>query len=362
MKFLTEKEVQKMQAKYQDFCRDQVCTGEVVYYIGKLNLDVGVTDKTENGTNELKIYKVPGESNYILRLEKLGNYFRETTTGFVFKTYEDTRIDGNWDNVETYFLPKKTYFLLDNSFYKENTSLNKAYFKFIARNPNFSNYLKKYSSYVEEYMNVYYRELFFCSTESKYEEAFYREHIDKLEFYSNEPKIGDYFGYMGNIYTYVPKELVFDDEKTKCMVESQKISVCKIPMFLKLVDYDTAIDVMTGNKFSFRDDSGIVNVNNGLLERKNDIHFYIDRFPLIKANKYFEILYGGLSKEKIDDFKTEINDLKFLAKMEELLAFDRCMKESFVGLRIAYELAQLDNLLYDIDNPKSLKKVDGDNN
>ena len=78
--------------------------------------------------------------------------------------------------------------------------------------------------------------------------------------------------------------------------------------------------------------------------------------------KYFEILYGRLSKEEIDDFKTEINDLKFLAKMEELLAFDRCMKKSFVGLRIAYELAQLDNLLYDIDNPKSLKKVDGDNN
>lgn len=210
---------------------------------------------------------------------------------------------------------------------------------------NFSEILE-YKAYAEENCKEALEKILQKVYSSSYEQQFYRSYEDKVTYFCQPPKIGEYFGYVRDLYFLVPKNIDVDSnmiEFTRERIEN------KYPLLFRRISETEALEVTTGVKVK-------MNPFSKFSARFNEIDAFaqlcIDDMVCLELTERYKRIYG----EATTDFNVfnkwlheqESDALKTYKKELEICEKDQILK--------VYDVARVENALFDLDKKLDLVK------
>ena len=185
------------------------------------------------------------------------------------------------------------------------------------------------------------------------------EAYEKLNFYEEDPKVGEYFGVITTITYIIP----YYSEKTSYTYSHDSVNDNQMyPFLFKKIDEETFIEVSTGIPFVLNpyyllhdcgDKSERIKIFQEKLQKYRKIGLRIDEINYIKVDDEFKLLY---SKEMNQELKDKLKDYAKIAHEQ----FDNAFTEIVNRM---HNIALVDNAIYDMEQKcktKSLTKPNDD--
>ena len=179
----------------------------------------------------------------------------------------------------------------------------------------------------------------------EFEQKFYNEHGNLIRFYLGVPGVGEYFGYAGNISCIVPKVDHKDDSKYFDTMEGLIV----YQLLFKIISVTDAIEVTSGVVFHFK----------SLLSTNVSFDYEYKNSPLcyIKPTEEYKEIYGK-SISNFDLFSKWISELLIEAKKTYDRKMDECENSHRSSLNDAFDIARVDNAIYDLEKNNVVKESD----
>lgn len=169
------------------------------------------------------------------------------------------------------------------------------------------------------------------------------------EFYKDEPKIGDYFGVIEDIYCVFPHNNIklFDDFQ----LSGENDSIDRLPLLFKRIDEETAVEISTRIPFLFEPKVDFEDISNPIEKLKTyteKFHKYrkiclvISQWDYIVPNDEFKKVYANVLKNDSEELKTYLDYMSRKAHEVFENAVTKIIDE-------AHSIAMVDNAIYDIE-------------
>lgn len=188
----------------------------------------------------------------------------------------------------------------------------------------------------------------FCGTDL--EKKFFIDDYDQIELYEEMPKIGDYFGYVGQINHIVPSSNTYGHSDLYSFESYSLDENPKYPFLFKRISEDTAIEVISKTKYCFAQSLSGSNSSN----KYEDIPLHVKGTGYIVLNDFFKKEFAKMISDlvayKAWVLKQNKNAISFYKTRKSELE-----KRENEKINEAYEMAQIDNMMFDLD--RSLKKT-----
>lgn len=186
----------------------------------------------------------------------------------------------------------------------------------------------------------------FCGTDL--EKRFFIDDYDQVETFKEMPKVGDYFGYVGPINHIVPRNNIYGQSDLYSFESCSLDENPRYPFIFKRISEDTVIEVISKTKYCL---SHFLSESNSS-DKYEDIPLHVKETGYIVLNDFFKKEYVHLVSDLVayeswvlnqrenatSSYKTKMLDLRENEKLNE-----------------AYEMAQIDNMMFDLD--RELKKT-----
>lgn len=354
MKKLNEQKAIKLRMMLNNDNIEDINVGEKYYYLGPVYTSVDIS-------YELKKHKLIikrsldciNDSYNVFELIKMSNEeAKEIKTGKIFKLKcDDKIIDCHNPNLLLNGEFDDSLYLTPRAFFKDNNMAARfIYLLYGEKNKNrlkprfkaFSNL----ASFGFEYINrkaVYF--LF-----SSHERTFYETYGKSLSFYSEEPKIGEYFGCVGNVSSIVPRVNETDGSKYFCTRDMKT----EYPLLFKRISVTDAIEVTSGVVFHFK---SLLSTNVSFDNEYKNSPLCIDPVCYIKPTEEYKEIYGK-SISNFDLFSKWISESLSEAKEIYAREMDECENFYRSSLEDAFDIARVDNAIYDLEKNNVVKESD----
>ena len=188
----------------------------------------------------------------------------------------------------------------------------------------------------------------FCGTDL--EKKFFIDDYDQIETFKEMPKVGEYFGYVGPINHIVPRNNIYGHSDLYSFESYSLDENPKYPFIFKRISEDTVMEIISKTKYCF---SPFLSGSNSS-DKYEDIPLHIKETGYIVLNDYLKKEYAKM-----------VNDLVayeswVLKQRENATSFYKARKLELEKrenekLNEAYEMAQIDNMMFDLD--RELKKT-----
>lgn len=172
-----------------------------------------------------------------------------------------------------------------------------------------------------------------------------------VEVYKDKPKIGDYFGVIGDIYSVLPYNL----KDIMCFgyfyISDENDSIERLPLLFKRIDEETAVEISTGIPFLFEPKMDFEDISNPIEKIKTytekfhkyrEICLEIGECDYIVPNDELKKVYANVLKNDSEELKTYLDYMS--RKAHE--AFE---EKTTRILNEAHSIAMVDNVIYDIE-------------
>lgn len=336
----------KENCRYMDV--DSLKNGNFFFYLGPIymNLPVGV-EKNADGERYVSFAceRIKEDEEYILRLLKIsdneavlvgsGIHFRLDECNEVIDYSNPNDMIKKW-NRPCLAIPK-TNFATQN-----DASVSYAYEKY-----DFGDIseIVDYESYAEmkciENLEKAFQEIY----PSQFEQQFYKLHEDEISFYSKLPEVGEYFGYVGNIFQMIPKNI-----QPSNIIEFEKRETENgYPLLFKRISEDEAVEVTTNIKVRINADSKIPVANE---KRQSALVLDIETLVCIEPTEKYKTIYG-LATTDFEEFKNWLHKKEMNARGMYNTELRRCENTQIKGI---FDLARVENAIYNLEKKLKLDK------
>lgn len=193
-----------------------------------------------------------------------------------------------------------------------------------------------YSEYISSLLSTIYP--------SKEVQAFYSpannlsffSQANNLSFFSKQPEIGEYFGYVGDIFSLVPSvssEKIFEVRN----IENQ------YPLLLKRISETEAIEATTEVKFQIAPNRFDVSK-----DAYKDLPLALYEKAYIEVNDDFKRMYADTCEKayRLSEFLRKQERLSKESYAEALRTLDL---ERFPSVEEVYDIAKVENIMFDLD-------------
>lgn len=352
MKKLNERKAIKLRMMLNNVNIENINVGEKFYYLGPVYTSVDISYELRQHKLIIKRSLDSISDSYnVFELIKMSNEeAKEIKTGKIFKLKCDDKIidchdpnsllNGEFDG---------SLYLTPRAFFKDNDMVARfIYLLYGEKNKNrlkprfeaFSNL----ASFGFEYINIKAAYFLF----SLYERTFYETYGKSLSFYSEEPKVGKYFGYVGNISHIVPK---VDDKIGRKYFDTREIKT-EYPLLFKRISVTDAIEVTSGIVFHFK---SLLSTNVSFDNEYKNSPLCIDPICYIKPTEEYKEIYGKAISD-FEKFSKWISESLSEAKNVYARNMDRCENSHRSSLSDAYDAARVENAIFDLEKQSSVEE------
>lgn len=354
MKKLNERKAIKLRMMLNNVNIEDINVGEKFYYLGPVYTSVDISFEFRQHKLIIKrSLDCINDSYNVFELIKISNEeAKEIKTGKIFKLKCDDKIidcynpnsllNGEFDD-SLYLTPK--------AFFKNNDMVARfIYLLYGEKNKNrlkprfevFSNL----ASFGIEYINIKAA----CFLFSLYERTFYETYGKSLSFYSEEPKIGEYFGCVGNVSSIIPRVNEVDESKYFYTSDIK----AEYPLLFKRISVTDAVEVTSGMVFHFK---SLLSTNVSYDNEYKNSPLCIDPVCYIKPTEEYKEIYGK-SISNFDLFSKWISKSLNEAKKVYARNMDKCENSHRSSLSDAFDVARVDNAIYDLEKNNVVKESD----
>lgn len=351
MKKLNERKAIKLKKLLANVSIEDIKEGETFYYLDYVYTNA-VNAKKEPKCSELDInyFMEPiGDSYNIYKFVKTSNdEAKEVVTGETFKFYNDSKkVDYRNPNYLIDRQHDRSIYIAPSAIFKGSNIIAKLIYQLFAEKD-----YKKMKSDIHKFIcaadyrsQCYKSCVFNLICPSEFEQEFYIQNRGALTFYDEEPKVGEYFGYAGNISCIVPKVDHKDDSKYFDTMEGLIVH----PLLFKRISEPDAIEVTSGIVFHFKSLlSTDVSYDN---EYKNS-PLSIDPICYIKFTDKYKEIYGKAISD-FEKFSKRMSNTLSDAKKIYAKKMDECENTYRSSLSDAYDVARVDNAIFDLEKQSS---------
>ena len=308
--------------------------GDVFLYVGHIYANVPMEFGLETVDDDY----------YILEFIKIGaNIVQETKTGSFFwinKTDEELDYHNPVDMIT--IAPEKALHIIENGIIDPEKIYSQLTYFLYAENRatildrNLSIFKKRAGeAYINHVLSMY-KKIY----KSEAEKNFYEKEGYTLSFYSDEPKIGEYFGFVGDINLLVPMENEITSEKWFCKNKAKNT----YPLLFKKISEDEAVEVTSGIKF--RISKYLTDCEP--IEESGDLSLGIEPITYIEPTESFKKAYAK-SIEDFEEFKNWLHEKEKEAKEASTEAIRKRESAQYLDIEDAYGLARVENAMFDLD-------------
>lgn len=354
MKKLNERKAIKLRMMLNNVNIEDINVGEKFYYLGPVYTSVDISFEFRQHKLIIKrSLDCINDSYNVFELIKISNEeAKETKTGKIFKLKCDDKIidcynpnsllNGEFDD---------SLYLTSRAFFKNNDMVARfIYLLYGEKNKNrlkprfeaFSNL----ASFGTEYINIKATYFLF----SLYERTFYETYGKSLSFYSEEPKIGEYFGCVGNVSSIIPRVNEVDGSKYFYTSDIK----AEYPLLFKRISVTDAVEVTSGLVFHFK---SLLSTNVSFDNEYKNSPLCIDPVCYIKPTEEYKEIYGK-SISNFDLFIKWISKSLNEAKKVYARNMDKCENSHRSSLSDAFDVARVDNAIYDLEKNNVVKESD----
>lgn len=184
-----------------------------------------------------------------------------------------------------------------------------------------------YSEYISNILSTIYP--------SKEVQAFYSQ-TNNLSFFSKQPEIGEYFGYVGDIFSLVPSVGLAEIFEVR-NIENQ------YPLLLKRISETEAIEATTEVKFQIAPNRFDVSK-----DAYKDLPLALYEKAYIEVNDDFKRMYADTCEKaySLSEFLRKQERLSKESYAEALRTLDL---ERFPSVEEVYDIAKVENIMFDLD-------------
>lgn len=170
---------------------------------------------------------------------------------------------------------------------------------------------------------------------SKEVQAFYSQ-VNNLSFFSKQPEIGEYFGYVGDIFSLVPSV------SSENFFEARNIEN-QYPLLLKRISETEAIEATTEVKFQIAPNQFDVSK-----DAYKDLPLALYAKTYIEVNDDFKRMYADICEKaySLSEFLRKQERLSKESYAEALRTLDL---ERFPSVEEVYDIAKVENIMFDLD-------------
>ena len=336
--------------------------GDVFLYVGHIyaNVPMELQKINNKGYNIEFGLETVDDDYYILEFIKIGaNIVQETKTGCFFwinKTDEELDYHNPVDMIN--IAPEKALHIIENGIIDPEKIYSKLIYFLYAENRaaildrNLSIFKKRAGeAYINHVLSMY-KKIY----KSEAEKNFYEKEGYTLSFYSDKPKIGEYFGFVGDINLLVPMENEITSEKWFCKNKAKN----NYPLLFKKISEDEAVEVTSGIKF--RISKYLTDCEP--IEESVDLLLGIEPITYIEPTESFKKAYAK-STEDFEEFKNWLHEKEKEAKEASTEAIRKRESAQYLDIEEAYDIARVENAMFDLDkkeeSDKKLKLVRKEN-
>lgn len=188
----------------------------------------------------------------------------------------------------------------------------------------------------------------FCGTDL--EKRFFIDDYDQIETFKEMPKVGEYFGYVGPINRIVPRNNIYGQSDLYSFESCSLDENPKYPFIFKRISEDTVIEVISKTKYCFSHFLSGSNLSN----KYEDKPLHVKGTDYIVLNDFFKKEYVHLVSDLVA-YESRILKQRENATSSYKTKMLELEKRENEKINEAYEMAKLDNAMFDLD--KSLKKT-----
>lgn len=354
MKKLNERKAIKLRMMLNNVNIEDINVGEKFYYLGPVYTSVDISFEFRQHKLIIKRSLACINDSYnVFELIKISNEeAKEIKTGKIFKLKCDDKIidcynpnsllNGEFDD---------SLYLTSRAFFKNNDMVARfIYLLYGEKNKNrlkprfeaFSNL----ASFGTEYINMKAAYFLF----SLYERTFYETYGKSLSFYSEEPKIGEYFGCVGNVSSIIPRVNEVDGSKYFYTSDIK----AEYPLLFKRISVTDAVEVTSGIVFHFK---SLLSTNVSFDNEYKNSPLCIDPVCYIKPTEEYKEIYGK-SISNFYLFSKWISKSLNEAKKVYARNMDKCENSHRSSLSDAFDVARVDNAIYDLEKNNVVKESD----
>ena len=320
--------------------------GDVFLYVGHIyaNVPMELQKINNKGYNIEFGLETVDDDYYILEFIKIGaNIVQETKTGCFFwinKTDEELDYHNPVDMIT--IAPEKALHIIENGIIDPEKIYSKLIYFLYAENRaaildrDLSIFKKRAGeAYINHVLSMY-KKIY----KSEAEKNFYEKEGYTLSFYSDKPKIGEYFGFVGDINLLVPLENEITSEKWFCKNKAKNT----YPLLFKKISEDEAVEVTSGIKF--RISKYLTDCEP--IEESVDLSLGIEPITYIEPTESFKKAYAK-SIEDFEEFKNWLHEKEKEAKEASTEAIRKRESAQYLDIEDAYGLARVENAMFDLD-------------
>lgn len=188
----------------------------------------------------------------------------------------------------------------------------------------------------------------FCGTDL--EKRFFIDDYDQIEQYKEMPKVGDYFGYVGPINHIVPRNNIYGQSDLYSFESCSLDENPRYPFIFKRISEDTVIEVISKTKYCFSHFLSGSNLSN----KYEDKPLHVKGTDYIVLNDFFKKEYVHLVSDLVAYESWVLNQRENATSSYKTKMLELEEREN-EKINEAYEMAQIDNMMFDLD--RELKKT-----
>jgi len=148
-----------------------------------------------------------------------------------------------------------------------------------------------------------------------------------------------------------------DDEcSERFKMELKELKDSKYPLFLKKIDEKTAMEVLTGEKFWLNPETLDIVASSTTFKKYSENSLALQTCTFIKPDDFFKLKYAEQGRQE-DEFTQWVSEQRVNAKEAFEKGYDDALGEYYANIETAYKLARFDDLVFNLENEDSDRKL-----